>query len=142
MVIARPLDPKRTSLARMRIAAQMWWARTLRRNRFHSDASSRSRVMTSRRWADEYGSPRNLRRRFPFAMVGERDRHEHVHAAQQTPGFPGDRENDVTMIFFHGTLKRFRNANHQGPVVAAFPGANACGRRAQSRIQLPPHSSR
>ena len=33
--------------------------------------------------ADEYGSPRNLRRCFPFAMVGERDRHEHVHAAQQ-----------------------------------------------------------
>jgi hypothetical protein len=31
-------DPKRTSLARMHIAAQMWWARTLRRNRFHSDA--------------------------------------------------------------------------------------------------------
>jgi hypothetical protein len=32
------IDPKRTSLARMHIAAQMWWARTLRRNRFHSDA--------------------------------------------------------------------------------------------------------
>jgi len=26
---------------------------------------------------------------FPFAMVGERHRHEHVHAAQQTPDFLG-----------------------------------------------------
>jgi hypothetical protein len=40
-------------------------------------------------------------------MVGERHRHEHVHAAQQTP-VSGGRENDVTMIYFHGALRRFR----------------------------------
>jgi hypothetical protein len=37
IVVTELSDPKRTSLARMRIAAQMWWARTLRRNRFHSE---------------------------------------------------------------------------------------------------------
>src|SRR4030095_2227953 len=31
------------------------------------------------------------------------------------PRFPGGRENDVTMIYFHGNLRRVRHANHQGP---------------------------
>jgi len=40
-------DPKRTSLARMRIAAQMWWARTLRPQPLpFGTPSSRSWVMT------------------------------------------------------------------------------------------------